>query len=344
MCAEGYEGTDCDIKVDACIAAGLDCGIYGECHATEAECVCAEDTGFTGDLCQYGPTCDLTCKNGGIPLDPLECLSEKCVSCNRFGLYEGDLCQTCGLECSNGATKNKDCLTCKCAPFFTGEKCQTPFVSATMSFNIDPSTSDIFDSDESEQAFMNYLAMELTTLVLARDPSRHCVDAEGDGFKARGLCRSDGPLEPSLDRDCHMHIQSHESGYCECDGEEVMPVSCEHPVFTCEEVCFQHYPSVSSDSLWVSEISNRGDSVEATILFHGYANGPESREDLKDLVEERDSNLYHTYIGSFADPDFWNEASPPPSQKVINGAPSLACHNTATLLAMFIGLFAVLWR
>ncbi|XP_035668924.1 neurogenic locus notch homolog protein 1-like [Branchiostoma floridae] len=69
-------------------------------------------------------SCGKTCANGGtVAGNPNSYLEHTC-DCNCVGLWSGDLCDECTVQCLNGGTIDRSTCTCSCPPGFSGEKCE----------------------------------------------------------------------------------------------------------------------------------------------------------------------------------------------------------------------------
>ncbi|XP_078577874.1 uncharacterized protein LOC144862879 isoform X1 [Branchiostoma floridae x Branchiostoma japonicum] len=69
-------------------------------------------------------SCGKTCANGGtVAGNPNSYLEHTC-DCNCVGLWSGDLCDECTVQCLNGGSIDRSTCTCSCPPGFSGEKCE----------------------------------------------------------------------------------------------------------------------------------------------------------------------------------------------------------------------------
>jgi len=133
------------------------CGEHGSCKvgrspdstvsATDAipsHCECRD--GFSGATCELGPcqtSQPCSTNNTACPMNQ----KDRCVCAQH---WTGAQCQTCGLQCENGAKPREDCSSCDCStgePGFFGPRCACPFYALTLQLQMplipDQNSSDL---------------------------------------------------------------------------------------------------------------------------------------------------------------------------------------------------------
>ena len=126
-CPQGFQGVNCDVKVDPCRSSpcsnGATCSLTAD--GTDYQCRCP--IGFSGKNCEVNiDDCEINpCKNGGTCIDFVA--DYKCYC--RPG-FSGNHCEENINDCSNNPCQNSGTcydsindFVCACKPGFTGKDC-----------------------------------------------------------------------------------------------------------------------------------------------------------------------------------------------------------------------------
>jgi len=148
-----WGGSDCSVPQDACRANGFVCSPNGQCNTGSATCQC--NSGWHGPNCEYPSTCSMTCANGGqprlVPGNPLFCTCDCTYALSNYG---GPTCSNCQLDCGRGSPQGSctlppcdvwidPCSSCTCPQWWTGPKCNTPYIQAQILLSTNTQSSNI---------------------------------------------------------------------------------------------------------------------------------------------------------------------------------------------------------
>jgi len=137
-CPLEFQGTQtCAIKRSPCDLAGNPCSIYGTCNDATGHCDCDPLYKYSGDMCQYPPSCSVRCDHGSL-WNAADVTNLNCQMCVCIGNWIGDSCSQCGLDCQNGGSVDGDCFVCTCPQWWTGYRCETPYITATIILDVNP--------------------------------------------------------------------------------------------------------------------------------------------------------------------------------------------------------------
>jgi len=161
-CIPGYSGATCALgpcERVLCSSSYGSClnedylGLPNVSSTTLGVCRCGMDASgrhYDGFQCRSPPDCTPKCKNGADLVNIVVDLNGRtdeskgqCGVCACMNLWQGDECETCGLQCFHGGRVDDQCSSCDCAsaPGYFGSTCACKYYALTMQLHIAPSSS-----------------------------------------------------------------------------------------------------------------------------------------------------------------------------------------------------------